>query len=66
VVSRNEDDLVHLADGSGQLIENQKKMATALKAIDRVGIALTVVTAAYGLGLLVWYLYTTLTTRNVF
>jgi hypothetical protein len=66
VVARNEDDFVHLADSTGHLIQNQQKLASSLKLIDRVGMTLTVATAVYGVGLLVWYLYTALTTRNVF
>jgi hypothetical protein len=56
-VARNEDDLVHLADPTGQLIANQQKVARSLQLIDRMGIAATIITAVYGVGLLAAYLY---------
>ena len=58
IVSRNEDDFVHLAEGTSQLIVNQQKTAQSLQTLDRIGITLTVATAAYGVGLLAMYLYT--------
>jgi hypothetical protein len=58
VVARNEDDLVHLSDPSGQLIQNQQKVAKTLSHVDRFGIGLTVATAVYGVALGAIYLYT--------
>jgi hypothetical protein len=56
-VARNEDDSVHLADPTGQLIRDQQKTARSLQLIDRMGIAATIITAVYGVGLLVAYIY---------
>lgn len=58
VVARNEDDTVHLAEGTGQLIAQQKKTEHALCLIDRAGVTLTVATAVYGIALVAQYLYT--------
>ncbi len=57
VVARNEDDLVHLSDPSGQLIQNQQKVARTLSQVDRFGVGLTVATAVYGVVLAAIYLY---------
>jgi hypothetical protein len=61
VVARNEDDLVHLADGSEVLIANQKKTEQSLSLIDRAGVTLTVATAVYGVALAGMILYSGLT-----
>lgn len=57
MIARNEDDNIHMADPSGHIVEEQKKMATSLAKIDRVGIAITIATAAYGVILLATSLY---------
>jgi hypothetical protein len=57
-VARNEDDLVHLSDPSGQLITNQQKVARTLNKVDRLEITLLVATAVYGIALLAIHLYT--------
>ena len=61
VVARNEDDLVHLSEGSEQLIANQRKTEHSLTVIDRAGITLTVATAVYGLILVASFVYAGLT-----
>jgi len=61
VVARNEDDTVHLADGTVQLIAQQKKTGHDLCLIDRAGVTLTVATAVYGIALVAQYLYAGLT-----
>ena len=57
LVARGEDDCVHIADRSGELISNQNRVAKTLKRLDRVGINLSIAFALYGLGLLGVYLY---------
>jgi len=61
VVSRNEDDLVHLAEGSDPLIANQRKTEHSLSVIDRAGKILTAATILYGVALAASYLYIGLT-----
>jgi hypothetical protein len=61
VVARNEDDLVHLAEGSDPLIANQQKTEHSLSLIDRAGKLLTVATVLYGVVLAAGYLYVGLT-----
>jgi hypothetical protein len=56
MVTRHEDDFLHLEDPTGELLLNQRETAKSLKKVDRLGIALTVITALYGIGLLVMYL----------
>jgi hypothetical protein len=63
IIARGEDDFVHLAEGTGQLIADQEKMARTLQLVDRVGVALTVATAVYGIGLAALYLYAGLNTQ---
>lgn len=65
VVARNEDDLLHLADGADPLIASQRRTANALSLIDRAGIALTVVTALYGVALVANYVYAALTAPSL-
>ncbi len=57
IIARNEDDNIHMADPHGTIIAEQKKMATSLAKIDRIGIAVTIATAAYGVILLATSLY---------
>ena len=57
MVARNEDDNIHMLDPNGEIMNEQKNMATSLARIDRIGIAVTVVTAAYGVALLATTLY---------
>jgi len=61
VVSHNEDDSVHLADGTSELVAQQRKTEHDLSLIDRAGVALTVATAVYGVALVAQYLYVGLT-----
>jgi hypothetical protein len=65
VVARNEDDLVHLADGADSLIANQRKTEHSLTLIDRAGKILTVATVVYGLALVANFLYTGLTAPSL-
>jgi hypothetical protein len=57
VVTRNEDDSLHIGDSSAPLIVNQRQIEHTLTQVDRLGIGLTVVTALYGVALLAVYLY---------
>ena len=61
LVARNEDDLVHLSDGSARLIENQRKTEHSLSTIDRIGKLLTVATVLYGVVLAANFVYVGLT-----
>ena len=64
IVSHREDDYIHIDDDpSGELIKNQRETALALRKVDRVGIILTVLTAVYGVVLVVMYLYAGLNYR---
>lgn len=51
-VARNEDDLVHLADGEVPMIAQQKAVAQRLEVLDRWGKTLTILDVAFGLTLL--------------
>jgi len=57
-VARNEDDVVHLTDTSGQLVTNQLKTARPLRFVDRLGVGFTIATGIYAIVLLALYLYT--------
>jgi hypothetical protein len=57
IVTHHEDDFLHIADPTGQLLANQRDTVRTLGQVDRLGIALTIVTALYGVGLLVVFLY---------
>jgi hypothetical protein len=57
IVIRGEDDTLHIADPSGQLIRGQREIARKLKQIDRLGIGLTVATVLYGMALFAVFLY---------
>ena len=57
-VARNEDDVLHLTDASGQLVTNQLKTMRSLKFVDRLGVGVTVATGIYAIVLLALYLYT--------
>jgi len=56
-VARNEDDVVHLADASGQLVTNQLKTARSLKVVDRLGVGITIATGVYAIVLFALFLY---------
>lgn len=57
IIARKEDDTIHMNDPRGEIVSNQKKVATSLASIDRVGIAVTIATAVYGVALLANSLY---------
>jgi hypothetical protein len=58
IVAHREDDYIHIDDDpSGKLIENQREAVRTLRKVDRIGIVLTVITAIYGIVLIVMYLY---------
>jgi hypothetical protein len=57
IVTHHEDDFLHIADPTGQLLANQRQTASTLRQVDRLGIGLTILTAVYGVGLLVVFLY---------
>ena len=56
-VARNEDDFLHLEDPTGTLVRRQVQTARALSWIDHVGIAMTIATAVYALGMLIVFIY---------
>ena len=63
-ISLPEDEYIHIDDDpGGKLVKNQRETALALRKVDRLGIALTVLTAAYGVVLVVMYLYAGLNYR---
>ncbi len=64
VVTRTEDDSLHIADSSGPVITNQREMARTLNRVDRLGIGLTVATALYAMALLSIQLYVSLMQRG--
>jgi uncharacterized membrane protein len=49
-ITKDEDDLVHLGEGSVQLAAKQEALAKTLSQLDRVTKILIVVTVIYGLG----------------
>jgi hypothetical protein len=57
IVARREDDLLRIVDQSGQLVNNQRVIASTLKRVDRYGVVLTVLTAVYGVALLATFVY---------
>jgi len=57
IVAMREDDMIHIGAGEEKLIPQQVEVARKIAVLDRVGEALTVITAAYGLILGVVYLY---------
>jgi len=57
IVIRGEDDSLHIADPSGQLITGQREIARKLRQIDRLGIGLTVATVLYGVAWFAVFLY---------
>lgn len=57
LVTRNEDDYVHVADGEAKIIPQQVAMANKLDAIDRWEKILMIVAAITGVLLALAYLY---------
>jgi hypothetical protein len=57
IVTRREDEVLHIADPSGEISATERNVARSLKKVDNVGIVLTIVTALYGIVLLAVYLY---------
>ena len=57
VVTRRDDEVLHIADPTGEVSANEQNVSRSLKKIDNVGIALTVATALYGVALFAVYLY---------
>jgi len=56
IVTHHEGYFLHIEDPTGQLAANERRTAGQLDHVDRIGIGLTIATAAYGLILLVLYL----------
>ncbi len=56
-LARNEDDLVHIAEGEASMISEQTVLAHKLEVIDRWGKILTVAALVYGLILAAIFLY---------
>lgn len=57
LITANEEDLVHLADGEERQIPEQVSLARKLEAIDRYGKILTIVTVALGVAIGIAYMY---------
>ena len=57
LVARSEDNLLHLHNGDGGLIQHQAEVAQRIEVIDRVGQVATIAVALGGLGIAVAYLY---------
>jgi len=57
LISAGEEDLIHLGPGEERRIPEQIALAGKLKAIDRWGKTLTVITVAIGLAMAGVYLY---------
>ena len=57
LISANEEDLVHLADGEQSQIPGQVTLARKLDAIDRWGKILTVVTLLLGVAIGIAFMY---------
>lgn len=57
LISASEEDLIHLGPGEERRIPEQVALAARLKAVDRWGKTLTVVTVAIGLVMASVYLY---------
>ena len=65
MIARNEDDNIHMTDPNGEIMAEQKNMAASLAKIDRIGIAVTIATAVYGVALLASSLYQNLVHPSV-
>ncbi len=57
LISAGEEDLIHLGPGEERQIPEQVALAGKLKAVDRWGKTLTIITVAIGLVLAAIYLY---------
>ncbi len=57
LISAGEEDLIHLGPGEERQIPEQVALAGRLKAIDRWGKTLTIVTVLVGLAMAALYLY---------
>ena len=57
LISASEEDLIHLGPGEERQIPQQVALAARLRAVDRWGKILTVVTAVVGLAVAAVYLY---------
>jgi hypothetical protein len=64
IVTRRDDEVLHIADPSGEVSANERNVSRSLKKVDNVGIALTVATALYGIALFAIYLYTGFTQQG--
>ena len=57
LISASEEDLIHLGPGEERQIPKQEELAIKLKAIDRWGKMMTVITVVVGLAMAAVYLY---------
>ncbi len=64
LISAREEDLIHLGPGEERQIPGQVALAARLKAVDRWGKILTVVTALVGLAVAAVYLYQAFLVHN--
>ncbi len=65
LVTRDEDDTLHIADPASEVVTHQRKVASTLTQIDHLGIALTVATALYGIALVAIHLYSDFQSRGL-
>ncbi|MBM3810322.1 MAG: hypothetical protein FJW20_01680 [Acidimicrobiia bacterium] len=64
LVSRHEDDMLHIGDGATDLVAQQNQVANKLLFIDRWGKIFTVIAFVYGLVLATAYVYASWVARN--
>ena len=57
IVTHHEGYFLHIEDPTGELAATERRTATQLDHIDRLGVGLTIATAAYGVILLMLFLY---------
>ena len=63
-ISAGEEDLIHLGPGEERQIPGQVELAGKLRAIDRWGKTLTVITAVVGVAMVAIYLYRAFLVHN--
>jgi hypothetical protein len=56
-VAQHEDDFLHLNDATGEVVTHQRETAHTLSSVDRIGIGLTILTAIYGVALLLIFIF---------
>ena len=64
LVSRSEDDFIHLGSEDTGIVSAQVHTAETLDRIDRAGKALTTVTGIYAVAVLAWFVWQEMTRRG--